>query len=162
MKISKKKGFVLLYTVLLSSIILAVALGSAKVALKEVVFGTSAKDTNEAFFAADTGAECALFNDKPDTVAFPISGGGVSPILCAGSSIDVVESGSASNKSWNFAVGNLSDGQAGCASVTVNKDSSAPPTITTITSKGYNNGSVVNSVCVNPAESVERELQLAY
>jgi len=63
-EIKKNKGFVILFVVTLSSILLAIALGAANIALKEIKFGTSAKDTNNAFFAADTGAELALFNDK--------------------------------------------------------------------------------------------------
>ena len=40
------------------------------ISLKEIKFGTSARDTNDAFFAADTGAECALFNDKSTQTNF--------------------------------------------------------------------------------------------
>ena len=47
-KIKKNRGFVILFAVTLSSILLAIALGVANIALKEIRFGTSAKDTNEA------------------------------------------------------------------------------------------------------------------
>ena len=88
-KIKKNKGFVILFAVMLSSIFLAIALGVSNIAFREVTFGTSAKDANDAFFAADVGAECALFNDKNLTVSelFP------SPITCENKSISVDANG---------------------------------------------------------------------
>ena len=59
-----KNGFALLYSVVVSSIILAIALGVSNIAYKEIVFGTSAKDANDAFYAADTAAECTLYYDN--------------------------------------------------------------------------------------------------
>src|SRR3989338_10209048 len=67
---SSCSGFVILFAVMISSIILAIALGVANIALKEIKFSASVKDTNEAFFAADTGLECVLFNDKADGDSF--------------------------------------------------------------------------------------------
>ena len=55
LKIKKNKGFVLIFAVTLAAILLSIALGISQIALKEIKFGTSAKDTNDAFFAADTG-----------------------------------------------------------------------------------------------------------
>src|SRR3989338_9118014 len=58
------RGFVILFAVTISSILLAIALGVANIALKEIRFGTNARDTNNAFFAADTAIEYALFLNK--------------------------------------------------------------------------------------------------
>ena len=57
--IKKNKGFVLLFAVTLAAVFLSIALGISEVALKENNFSTSAKNTNDSFFAADTGEECA-------------------------------------------------------------------------------------------------------
>ena len=57
-------GFVILFAVTISAILLAIALGVANIAFNEIKFGTSAVDTNNALFAADTGIEKALFDDK--------------------------------------------------------------------------------------------------
>ena len=62
-KIKKDRGFVLLFAVTLAAIFLSIALGISQVALKENNFSTSAVDTNNAFFAADSGAEQVLYND---------------------------------------------------------------------------------------------------
>ena len=69
-KNTKNRGFVILFAVTISSILLALAIGVANIALKEVKFNTSAKDTNNAFFAADTAIEYALFQDKPPSSAY--------------------------------------------------------------------------------------------
>ena len=71
---SSSTGFVILFAVTISAIILAIALGITNVAFKEVRFSTDARDTNDAFFAADTGAERALFLDK---------GNGCTPLECS-------------------------------------------------------------------------------
>lgn len=118
------KGFVILFAVTISSILLAISLGVANIALKEVKFGTSAKETNDAFFAADTASEYAFMNDKaPATLCTPAPGG-----TC----------------STSFVVAGLGSLGQSCAIVSVlkdNSDLSKPADIrTTITAKGYNIG----------------------
>lgn len=136
------KGFVILFAFTLSSILLAIALGVANIALKEVKFGTSAKDTNNAFLAADTGIEYALFNDKPPTSSF---------IPAPGTS-----------QTWDFVVSQLGGAGTSCAKVSVQKDNTSPPnTITTIVSKGYNIGDIATCSSSNP-DRIERELKISY
>jgi hypothetical protein len=149
--LQKNKGFVILFAVTISGILLAIALGVANIAYKEVKFGTSGKDTNEAFFAADTGAECALKYDS--SVAANNAFTGSATMSCAGNS-PTVTLVSASN--WSFVVSGLGNTAASCAKVTVSKSGST----TTVDSKGYNVG---DSSCAstNP-NRVERELRLTY
>src|SRR3989344_7795571 len=80
---SSGSGFVILFAVMISSIILAIALGVSNIAFKEIKFSTSVKDTNDAFFAADTGLECALFNDKTGGDSFAEEDGS-GTIACEG------------------------------------------------------------------------------
>jgi len=151
-KIKKNRGFVLLFVVMLSSIILAIALGVADISLKEIKFGTSAKDTNEAFFAADTGAECTLYYDRsaPENNAFI----GTASMNCAGSNITL----NGSDPSWNFVVSGLGSEGKGCAEVAVDKSDSGSicNSPTCIVSKGYNDCNIPNS------GRVERQLELSY
>ncbi|TSC77702.1 MAG: hypothetical protein G01um101424_325 [Parcubacteria group bacterium Gr01-1014_24] len=141
-KIKRNKGFVILFAFTLSSILLAIALGVANIALKEVKFGTSAKDTNNAFLAADTGIEYALFNDKPPASSFVPSPG--------------------TKQSWNFVVSGLGGAGASCATVNVEKDNTNPPATTTaIVSKGYNIGDPMTCLSSNP-DRIERELKISY
>ena len=155
-KIKKNRGFVILFAVMLSSIILSIALGVASIALKEVKFGTSAKFTNEAFFAADTGIECALMNDKFSNSSFVSSGSGT--IQCLGNTITL----NGSFPSWNFTVTGLGSSGEACAKVSVFKDdTTSPPSILTTTiSKGYNTGYA--SCSSSNADRLERELKISY
>lgn len=58
-----KKGFVLAFSLLISSIVLALAFSIFNILLKQIVLTSSAKDSQIAFYAADAGAECALYWD---------------------------------------------------------------------------------------------------
>lgn len=144
-KKSKKSGFVILFAVTISAIILAIALGVANISLKEVQFGTSARDTNDAFFAADTGIEYVLFQDLKEK-NHPLD------------SIYKSNSGFGSE-----IVGLLGGNGKGCAIVTITKTTA--PSLTTVVSKGYNTGSnaVGDPVACNPIpSSIEREIKITY
>ncbi len=64
------KGYTLLFTVLISGIILAITLGISRISYNEAVLSSVARDGGVAFFAADTGFECAIFNDLESNVFF--------------------------------------------------------------------------------------------
>ena len=123
----------MLFAVTLSSILLAVTLGVVNIALKEMKFGTNARNANDAFFAADTAIESALFKDKSP------SG------LCA-----------LTPCSYNFTISQLGSAGQSCAKVTMVK--TAPPIVTTIVSKGYNTG----SPDCDSNSAVERQLEVRY
>jgi hypothetical protein len=139
-----RSGFVILFAVTLSAILLAIALGVANIALKEVKFGTSAKDTGDAFFAADTASEYAFFNDKPPaSLCTPAPGG-----TC----------------STSFVISGLGSNAQSCAIVSVTKDNtdvSKPADIkTSIVAKGYNMGDVT---CTSSnRDRIEREIRTNY
>ncbi len=146
-------GFVILFAVTLAAILLSIALGVSNVALREIKFGTSAKDTNEAFFAADIGDECALVNDKSTSNVFMDSGLGTPiQINCNNSKIDVAKD--SGRPFWRFNVSGLGNGGQSCASVTVDK---TVVDRTTVISKGY------NFSCVSTSPNlVEREIKVSY
>ena len=149
----KNNGFVVLYTMILASIILAIAMGILRIALKEANFSVSARAGNEAFFAADTGAECALFYDKSDS-ALNVFSGTLDQMKCAGQNILVSSIGSsAGSGSWSFEVHNLGESGKACADVTLTRD--ATSNTTTIISIGYNN-------CYTNSGVAVRELKVTY
>ncbi len=143
----------MLFAVTLSALFLALALGVANIAFREVKFSTNTRDTNDAFFAADTGAECALFNDKSTVNSFPQSGG-PSSIQCADSTINF----STPSPSWNFIVTGLGSTQQSCVKVNVIKDFSL--NTTNIISKGYNADDT--SCGGSNSNRVERQIELNY
>ncbi|HSE56697.1 MAG TPA: hypothetical protein VLB02_01280 [Candidatus Paceibacterota bacterium] len=67
-KNSKKKyptqaGFAMLFTVLLISLVLSLALGISNITYKQTILSSLAKDSQIAFYQADAGAECGLYYD---------------------------------------------------------------------------------------------------
>ena len=148
------RGFVLLFAVTLAAILLSIALGVVNIVLKEIKFGTSAKDTNDAFFAADTGSECALVNDKYTSNVF-VNSPSQTQIACNGNNIPVTKSLGLSF--WSFIIPILNDNGQGCAIVTIDK---TDPSKITIISKGYNLGSPTCDS--NSANLVERQIELNY
>ena len=155
-KIRKNKGFVIFYAVTLATIFLSIALSVASVALKEIKFGSSAKDTNNAFYAADAGVECALLYDK--TGAYFVSGN--YSINCNNNNnVTAIENPS---KFWTFAISQLNSDKLGCVKITMDKTSGVPP-LNTITANGYNSGGGILGVCnPSPTSAVERELTTSY
>lgn len=56
-------GFTLLLAALISSVVLALGVSIFEIALKQVSLSSMGRDSQFAFYAADTGAECALYWD---------------------------------------------------------------------------------------------------
>lgn len=69
-KNNKQKGFVLLFAVLISTLVLAVGISMISIALKQVVLSGSGRDSQYAFYAANTGAECATYWDLASSSVF--------------------------------------------------------------------------------------------
>lgn len=162
------KGFVILFAVILTSIILSVTLSLSDLTFKEIKFGTQAHATGEAFLAADTGAECALLYEfkgsfmtsTGDSVyGYPTTDSEPLTIECAGTSIalNLNESGVYSATGpWVFYLPNLGSTGKACAKVQVTKSGGS----TNIISKGYSDGgSTLNCYSTNP-NLVEREIEI--
>lgn len=71
MKYQDQKGYTLLFSMLLTSLILAVAVSILGISRKELMLSTSSKDSQAALFAADSGLDCAMYLDFKNT--FPPS-----------------------------------------------------------------------------------------
>jgi len=61
--LERERGFTLLLAVLVASIILSISASIFKIAQKELTLSSIGRDSQFAFYAADTGAECALYWD---------------------------------------------------------------------------------------------------
>lgn len=59
-------GFTLFVSLLVTSLLLAVSFSLSDIVLKQLVFSQSARESQISFYAADSGAECALFWDRKD------------------------------------------------------------------------------------------------
>ena len=149
-----KKGFAMLFTVLIVSIILSIAIGISNVTFKQNLLSSIAKDSQIAFFAADSGIECGLVNDFAYATLYARGIGPseltVGGILCGDMSftLDSSESG------MNYLVfkEDVTDGKQPCRTIVFDK---TDPVVNKVQSRGY-------SVCDNTPRQVERALEVKY
>lgn len=59
----RQKGFAMLFAVLVSSVLLSIGLSIFNLTVKELVLSSSGRESQFSFYAADTGAECAMYWD---------------------------------------------------------------------------------------------------
>ncbi len=127
-------AFTLLMSVLVASIVLALGYEIYNIATKEVTLSSAGRESQFAFFAADTGIECALYWDsKFDAFALDSELGEIS---CGEGVTTLTRDDSIENMritSFNF---NLTPSPSGqCVNVVVTRES---PPKTKIESFGYN------------------------
>ena len=164
--IAQKKGFAIMFAVLIASLLATLGVALAGLALKELALSSSGRESQFSFYAADSGIECARFWDISDIFSSstrPLS----ENISCADftdtpNSITVTKifssASNADSATSTFQV-NLDSGK--CAIVSVVKNGLASGLIcdvrTSIQSWGYN-------VCpgtVSPLR-VERAIRVKY
>lgn len=144
-KTNFKKGFTLLLAVLVTSIVLGVSVGFSIFVLRELRISAMGRESQKAFFAADSGAECVLYWDlKKIPSAFSTTT--TSIINCAGSNYTVGGSSGISNFTLNFSNGS-------CASVRVDKT-------VYLQTRIYSYGR--NTCNLSDPNRVERALDIAY
>lgn len=75
--LKNNKGFTLLFAVIVSTLVLAVGGSIINIALKQVILSGVGRDSQYAFYAANTGIECALYWDITGSIegtgGFPTS-----------------------------------------------------------------------------------------
>lgn len=130
------KGFVSLFAVLISLVVLAITIGISNVAFKENVLAFSAKEGSYAFFAADTGLECALFHDSRALFSDPTN---PEPVVdCVG--LNMISDAVGTKINFNFEY--VMAGKNRCVEVSIDKNVPDPNnptgTVTEIYSNGYN------------------------
>jgi|TARA_Y100000310_G_scaffold345866_1_gene471954 hypothetical protein len=143
-----KKGFTLLLAVLISSLLLAIGLAIFNITIKELLLASSGRESQFAFYSADTGTECALYWDLKQG-AFSTST--TSSINCNGTAIPGM--GGGGYGAQNVFQLDFSP-EPYCAIVTVTKTTG--PERTTIESRGYNSCDTGNP------RRVERAIRVVY
>lgn len=155
----ENQGFVILFAVLVSSIILLISVGMYSVVSKEVVLSSAARESQRAFYAADSALECALYADYKGIGSPPQTPFTMNPVgreehsfLCSGADVDsfyLSESGgtpsSPTSPGYDFPYVfrhfNAFNPEGGCAYVLVEKNErNTDMTIaeTRITAVGFN------------------------
>ncbi len=165
-----KKGFTLFFALLVSSLALAIGLAIYDITQRELTLSEVATQSQYAVYAADSGAECALYwenkyvgnggsnsafaTSSADT-QYPTSG-----IICNGQDVAAAavaahtwpQSADASDATTTFMIGTAGT-QAPCTIVYVYK--SGFPSATTVVSHGYN-------TCTTGSLQLERVFQVSY
>ena len=72
-KTNKQKGFTLLFASLVGSLLLALGIATFNIVLRELDLSSSARESRKAFYAADSGWECAFFHDRKRPAVFATS-----------------------------------------------------------------------------------------
>jgi len=72
-KQKNKKGFTLLFAVLVSTLVLSVGASIISMALKQIILSGISRDSQFAFYAANTGIECAIYSDLNSGITFATS-----------------------------------------------------------------------------------------
>lgn len=170
-KSKKEKGFTLLLAALFASIALLLGSSIYSIVSKELTLSSIGQDSQYAFYAADTAAECALYWDSrtdehPNTFATSsASQGTASAITCDTVSAPLtIASSNANAATTTLEINSLfmTNGAGGyCADVTVSKTqtgtSSAEHTL--ITANGYS----VSCAAIGTApDALQRTVQLQY
>lgn len=60
----QQHGFILLFAMLTSTILLSVGLALSNISYKEIVLASASRDSQYAFFGSDSGSECAFYWDR--------------------------------------------------------------------------------------------------
>lgn len=147
------KGFTLLLSVLVSSVLLALGFAIYNIVSKDIILSSSGRESQFAFYAADSGIECALYGDYQFNVFATSSS--ATTVHCMGSDVLLTRDDSVLGQrttTFSFSLGgSLTDS---CTSVRVVKESN--PTRTEVTASGYN-----TCVTTNPRR-IERAIQVQY
>lgn len=145
------RGFTLLMSVLISSILLALGYEIYNLAIKEVALSSSGRESQFAFFAADTGIECALWADsKLDAFA---TSSDVEDLDCGTASSTLNRQTVGSNYITTFDVTTGAGTKTQCTSVVVTRQD---PKKTIIEAFGHNTCSLTNPL------RLERAIRVTY
>lgn len=174
--IKDEKGFTLLFAVIVSTLVLAVGGSIINIALKQVILSGTGRESQYAFYAANTGIECAYYWDiagVDGAPAFATSSAFTPPgaAACAGT-VDIYDDSSTGAAFDSDTIGLVTESSfylrdfsntnnedlEYCAFVTVTKtlDNGGRVASTTIESRGYNTCDATNP------RRIERGLELNY
>lgn len=128
------RGFALLIAVIFSSLALAIGLSLGSLAYRQIILSSAAADSGPAFYAADSGLECALYWDQQQN-AFDFS----SPypnITCGGQALTVTNVAALTTSATSTVTFHWPlDSGSRCADVTISKSSTGK---TMLYSVGHN------------------------
>jgi Tfp pilus assembly protein PilX len=149
----EQSGFTLLIAVVLTAVLLLISTSLIALAVRQAFIADAARQSQLAFYAADTGMECALYWDVHNPV------GNTAFATTTGSTVTCNQDSNNSGNSWTVGGSTVSTmanisflPSPTCATVTVTKYANGT---TIIEAKGYN-------TCAASARRVERAVRATY
>jgi Tfp pilus assembly protein PilX len=159
--ITTQKGFAMLFTVLIISLILSIAIGISNLTLRQSILSSLAKDSGIAFYQADAAVECGMFQDTEGNFPIGTTVGG-DPLTNAKSSFDcggvtmVLDTDSSTTDYIKYVAPSLLSKNVPCFSILFDKTTAAlSGGKSAVRGAGY-------STCTQGPRQVERLLQVTY
>lgn len=152
--LKKQKGFAMLFTVLIVSLILSIAIGISNVTLKQTMLSSLAKDSQISFYQADTAVECGMYYDMQGLFPLGTTPASISgPITCGDNqfTIDI----SQSFDDYLVFNQNLADQSQPCSVIIFDKATLVSSGESIVSGRGYN-------ICGTNPRQVERALEVRY
>ncbi len=151
-----QRGFTLLIAVVLTSVLLSVGTALLDVAIKQITLSSTARQSQYAFYAADSAMECALYWDQQQN-AFSYAGSVPSTIQCSSSNISVSSNTTGGVRESRFSM----PCSSGAAEVIIRKtDGTVTCGTGDATSCIYSNG--YSTCAASDPKRVERGLRVFY
>jgi hypothetical protein len=149
-----QSGFAMLFTVLIISVILSIALGISDLTFKQTLLSNSAKNSQLAFYQADSGVECGLYYDV--TLGQLPAGTDITKapnqLTCGGNTATLV---AAQSRTDYFIYQEDITDASPCFSITFDKTHQLVADKYNVSSRGY-------STCQSTPQQVERGLNVSY
>ena len=166
----KSGGYALLLSVLISGLILSIGLGLLSIVEKKITLSSLGRESQRAFYAADSGAECGLYWDRthggfPMTV-FATSSLSIPPttptsgVLCVADGVGggqdiaanwVISGADTETANTSF---ELTFANGSCATVVIGKTNEGRQTV--VSSRGH------NTCDLNFPRIIERAIRILY
>jgi hypothetical protein len=146
-------GFAMLFTVLIVSLILSIAIGISNLSFKQTVLSSLAKDSQISFYEADTAIECGLYYDTA-LLSFPLGTNDttvLANISCGNNTFSYDNTQSYTDYIVYKQV--VSDATKPCSTLLFDKSTNPGKSI--VQGRGYN-------ICTSSVRQVERALEVRY
>ena len=154
---SFNRGFAMLFTVLIVSLILTIAIGISNITFKQLLLSNLANDSQIAFYEADSAAECALYYDAHLNLFPSGTVPGAQSMVCGGKTYILDDLVSSTNDLIFIDSGSLPNRPCGAIELDKTASSLSPyPGVTGIIhGYGYNR-------CAQSTRQVERAIEIRY
>lgn len=161
---TQQRGFTLLLAALIASIVLSLGAAIFAIAQKELALSSVGRDSQFAFYAADTAAECALYWDvRFGSFATSSDSHPASSVSCAQTtpSVTVAASSQDATSTFTLSLAQIDPTKTYCANVSVAKSKNAVTNgiVTVIHADGFS--SSCTTILTDP-QALQRSVELHY